>query len=284
MATGKVRGNILAGAQKPTGSLSALSIRPASQNRYGLMPKPKIKRVNEQTLNRLLRFVVEGQQDQVERLIKTDSRLLLAAGTVTDLSGRKFEQITAFQYALWAWDWHLWKMIQKYLSPKAQAEQLAALESKSTAHGKHFDLQPLIDVLQTYVDHAKEVWKYDQRAVDYWCNKVSEAQKLLPVSVINEYCCQDRPFYHRSFTENSLPRTRQFYDQGDWHSAELNGVVRGVRLNQPARQMKRAMILGSPAAVAMDIKALQSLLKIRTRQLEQLQSQLQSSSPGMGLG
>ena len=127
--------------------------------------------------SQLLRFVAEGEQDKAEALIQKDKNLLLHAGTVTDLSGREFKRITAFQYALWAMDWHMWTMIQKYLPKEAQAEQLQVLETKGTAHGKHFSLQPLTGALQTYVDNAEKVWKYDQRATDHWCKVVGGAQK-----------------------------------------------------------------------------------------------------------
>jgi ankyrin repeat protein len=272
--------------KKPVSTPSALPTLLISQNYYGLIAsKCETKPVNELALNRLLQFVAAGQQNQAEQLIKKNNRLLLAAGTLTDLSGREFKSITAFQYALWALDWHMWKMIRNYLPPEAQAEQFTALELNSTAHGQHFDLQPLINTLQIYVNHAKKVWKYDRRAVNYWCNVVSEAQKWLPAPVINEYCRQDRSFYPcPSFTEDSLPRTRRFYDQGHWHSTELKGVVRGVRRDQPtAQRIQWALMLGSPAAVAIDIKALQSLLKTRTQQREQLGTQLKSSLPGMAL-
>jgi hypothetical protein len=52
------------------------------------------------------------------------------AGRVTDLSGREFQSITAFQYALWALDWHMWAMIQKYLPVEQQQVQFEKLETK----------------------------------------------------------------------------------------------------------------------------------------------------------
>ena len=106
------------------------------------------------TWSQLLRYVAEGEQDEAEKLIEGNKNLLLHAGTVTDLSGREFKGITAFQYALWAMDWHMWTMIQKYLPEEAQREQFEVLETKGTAHGKHFSLQPLTGALQTYVDNV----------------------------------------------------------------------------------------------------------------------------------
>ena len=62
---------------------------------------------DEKALNQLLQSVAEGEQDKAEEFIQKNKNLLLYPGTVKDLSGREFKQITAFQYALWALDWHI---------------------------------------------------------------------------------------------------------------------------------------------------------------------------------
>ncbi len=173
-----------------------------------LFAAPK-KPLDEKALGQLLRFVAEGEQDKAEELIKKDNNLLLLAGNVTDLSGREFEGIAAFQYALWAMDWHMWTMIKKYLPPEAQSQQFTELESKGTAHGKHFSLQELTDALQVYVDNA-EKWNYNQRAENQWCKVVGGAQKKLPAHVVNEYCRGDRPFEPcPQEWESKLSRTKE---------------------------------------------------------------------------
>ena len=157
-------------------------------------------------MNQLLQYVAEGEQDKAEELIQKDKNLLLHAGTVKDLSGREFKQITAFQYALWAMDWHMWTMIQKYLPQEMQAEQLRELETKGTAYGKHFSLQGLTDALQVYVDKYMSGLMSD--AIDHWCKVVGGEQKSLPAHVVNEYCRADRPFEPcPSEWESKLPRT-----------------------------------------------------------------------------
>ena len=153
-----------------------------------------MKPLDQKSLSQLelLQYVAEGEQDKAEALIQTDKNLLLHTGTVKDLSGREFKPITAFQYALWAMDCHMWTMIQKYLPQEAQAQQLQELETKGTAYGKHFSLQGLTGALQTYVDN------YGNGIIttcsDHWCKVVGGEQKLLPAHVVNEYCRPDRPF------------------------------------------------------------------------------------------
>ena len=88
--------------------------------------KPALKPIDQKSLSQLLQYVAQGEQDKAEELIEKDKNLLLHAGTVKDLSGREFKQITVFQYALWAIDWHMWTMIQKYLPAEAQVKQFQA--------------------------------------------------------------------------------------------------------------------------------------------------------------
>jgi serine/threonine protein kinase len=269
---------------------------PSSWGLQSLMPAPKsaLKPVDQKDLSQLLHYVAEGEQDKVEALIQQDKNLLLHAGTVKDLSGREFKQITAFQYALWAMDWHMWAMIQKYLPQEAQAQQLQELETKGTAHGKHFNLQGLTGALQTYVDNA-EKWDYDQRAEDQWCKKVGGEQKLLPVHVVNEYCRADRPFEPCPLEwESKLPRVRALKVWDSTQSKTVDGSwfippssKDGLGLNYAFLRYHWGGVgvegsvggagwvcAGGPA----DLKALQSLWKTRTEQLELLRSQLLSVS------
>lgn len=263
-------------------------------------PTLAVRSVDKKALSQLLQWVVEGEQEKAEGVITQNKNLLRHAGTVTDLSGREFKQITAFQYALWALDWHMWTMIQKYLPKEAQAEQFAALESKGTAHGKNFSLKLLIDALQTYADNGEKVWLYDQRAIDHWCKVVGGEQKQLPAHVVNEYCRSDRAFarvfepFWRPEWESRLPRTR---DARIWDSTQLQ-YIPGSWFVPPSSQN----VLGGNFAFnrwyydracwallkcrggtryfyvgcaheegcASDLQALQSLWKRRTQQLEQL--------------
>ncbi len=271
------------------------SVQPSlSQNRYPPMPAPKptLTPTDQKSLSQLLQYVAEGEQDKAEELIQKDKNLPLHAGTVTDLSGREFKPITAFQYALWAMDWHMWTMIQKYLPQEVQMQQLQDLETQGTSHGKHFSLQDLIGTLQTYVDNASK-WNYGQRATDHWCKIVGGQQKLLPVHLVNEYCRPGRVFEPcPAEWKSKLPRIHELkiwdsaqskYVKGSWFipSSSKDGLgltyafyrynyeyVRGSRLRE-----RRARWSGPNA----DLKALQSLWMTRTQQLEALQFQLLST-------
>ena len=245
-------------------------------------PKPTLKPLDQKSLSQLqqlLRYVAEGEQDKAEALIQTDKNLLLHAGTVKDLSGREFKQITAFQYALWAMDWHMWTMIQKYLPQELQAEQLKELEAKGTAYGKHFSLQGLTGALQTYVDNSEKAWKSGQRATDHWCKVVGGEQKLLPAHVVNEYCRGDRSFDPcPQEWELKLPRTREMslWDRAQSRAVKSSWFVTPSSTKRGWEGAAWGYLEGGPCAstVETDLKALQSLWKTRTQQLEALQSKL----------
>ena len=195
-----------------------------------VIPGPAIKSrddretqsVDQKSLNQLLQYVAEGEQDKAEELIKQEKNLLLHTGTVKDLSGREFKPITAFQYALWAMDWHMWTMIQKYLPQEAQAQQWQELETKGTAYGKHFSLQGLTGALQTYVDNYDN-WSGTQCG-EHWCKVVGAAQKELPAHVVNEYCRADRPFVPcPSEWKSKLPRSRELEIYDSTQSKQVKG-------------------------------------------------------------
>jgi TPR repeat protein len=248
--------------------------------------------VDEKALGQLLKCVAEGEQNQAEALIKKDSKLLLAAGKVTDLSGRTFDNITAFQYALWAMDYHMWTMIQKYLPTEAQAKQHTMLESKGTAHGKHFDLQPLLEALKTYVDkHGTFFFN----GVKHWSKKVGGAQKLLPAHVVNEYCRRDRQFKPCSSKWTSpLPRSRAVFnselDNGSWFTpfspSESLGVSFAFYRSAGWGRLAMASAATSDGGIAAcgaawpaeDLKSLQSLWNARTEQLKSLADSLAAES------
>ena len=144
---------------------------------------------------RLLEHVTKGEQDEAKKMLEEDPNLLLQKGNVKDLSGREFYQITAFQYALWALDRHMWEMLLKYLPEDTAAEQLEELETTGVEYAKpasrdskaykqteaekhHFDFSPLIDALRDYVDNF-DARNGNQREAA-WCKNVGGAQKNVP--------------------------------------------------------------------------------------------------------
>ncbi|MCH9769782.1 MAG: hypothetical protein K0U12_02790, partial [Gammaproteobacteria bacterium] len=188
------------------------------------------QKVDPEEVQKLLKLVVEGEQDQAEAMVKENSALLLVKGEVTDLSERTFKNITAFQYALWALDWHMWKMLASYMPDKYQWNQILELDKNGTEHGKYFTLKPLITALEDYIENNEySVWRNDKDRQSYWQRNVGGEQRKLPVHVVHEYCRKDRSFRPLPlFTEATLPRTRQTQDGGEWFTSSHNEGTIGV--------------------------------------------------------
>jgi hypothetical protein len=234
-------------------------------------PNPKTA---SSKLSTFLRLVAEGEQEKAEAMLKVNRRLALGAGTVTDLSNRTFKHITGFQYAVWAMDWHMWEMLLNWIPKEEVTMQLQALEENGTEHGIHFDLNPFIDVLDSYITKLKyhqlgehELLRNEGR------ERIAQEQLLLPAHVVNEYCRPDRPFYPEpNFRKRGLPRVRTVSFntyQEEWFSILSERSKYGyvyVRGNDPYCQQ------GGDACSPynMDIAALRRLRDIRKHQLENL--------------
>ena len=192
--------------------------------------------------------VARGEQDAANAMLKKDIGLLAKIGPVTDYSNRTFSEITAFQYALWAQDSHMWQMMLDVLQEWAnEGDNYARAEEIRTAlqkqyndvleHGvdymgiiytwdhvaktlvetkvsivgeKHFNLQPLIDAINTYVKQFDN-WSLAQWE-EHWCHVVGPLQRLVPAHVAQHYC-EDKLFDGKKpFNGAAFSRSLQFYN------------------------------------------------------------------------
>ena len=156
---------------------------------------------------RFLKHIGFGEQNEAEEMLRINSNLALIAGDLIDCAGRHFKQITGFQYAIWALDWHMWKMLQQYLSKEAIQQQIHDFEYGAwiKEHGRMVSWEKLIDALQVYVDNYDK-WDYKHCSA-HWCQQVGGAQLMLPAHAIQEYSRKDRSFDPcPQFNEIMLPR------------------------------------------------------------------------------
>ena len=175
---------------------------------------------------KLLRFVVRGEQEKADRLLTIHPELLLKRGTITDYSGRTFKNITAYEYAYWAKDTHMCRMLERHMDANTATimhqrcldidKNGLTYEQRGVVieHSRHFDLTPLVSALQDYADGydnwlATRNWPAREAA---WM-AVGMAQRDVPVHVANEYCRNDRSFHPMpAFNEETLPRNLKFYN------------------------------------------------------------------------
>ncbi len=298
---------------KTEGRVKAYS--PVWQPAFSKFWKPKVQTPPQ--VAQFLRLVAEGEQEKAELMLMANSGLALQPGTVIDLSKRTFEHITAFQYAVWARDWHMWTMLLKYLPEEEAALQLHSLEMNGTEHGTHFNLSLLIATLETYSLNCKAWYEAGdwEELKKQWCTEVGSAQRLLPAHVVNEYCHPNRSFLPiPDFTQGNLPRVRAISvdidgsaKMGEWFSGDSNGhslgefgVVRGgigqmaygklMCLVESKISAARRVMIGGPwwglqitmdktGTEQIDQQALQLLSRTREQQLQMLKESLYQNRP-----
>ncbi len=190
---------------------------------------PVLSTVSPQELKQFLHHVGYGEQAEAEAMLQKDKNLALAHGDLTDCSvepktyqPRTWKNITGFQYAVLALDYHMWTMIQKYISTEDASQQIAEIKTKATLKDKEgWIIKPgdldwpqigwtqLIESLHIYVINYGR-WSGDQRKT-HWCQQVGGAQLTLPAHMINEYSHPSRSFYPcpkwQGKGESLLPRT-----------------------------------------------------------------------------
>lgn len=198
-------------------------------------------KLNSDDLKAFLRLVTEGEQDKAEAMLKKSPALALGRSDVTDLSKRTFYGITGFQYAVWALDFHMWKMIRKYLPDAAALDQARGFETGSWVKKHGIDARELLNnLIKAYGIVTHKAHEIEANLLRYysppyfsdvnkeWVTQVGGAQLLLPVHVVNEYChptrsfaehreqrySYDRPCYNFK-DASSLPRNRTINGQ-DW--------------------------------------------------------------------
>ena len=183
-----------------------------------------------------LHDVAKGHQDEAEALLTANpdntQTLLRTPGIFTDYSGRTFN-CTAYEYAYWAKDTHMCRMLERHMDDETKAiiaaridemERIDAATGQPVGlvysqagqehHSAHFDFTPLKEAYQRYLAGydawlAANGWGAMKAA---WLD-VGKAQRNVPAHVAQEYCRPDRPFHPRpEFNEATLPRVFTFYD------------------------------------------------------------------------
>ncbi|QEY52005.1 F-box protein [Legionella longbeachae] len=260
-------------------------------------------------VRKLLHHVVRGKHDAVQLILIDDISLMLKRGKVTDCSGREFENISSFEYALWAMDKHMWAKMMSYIPQNEEGRkvfaQLIAQYNKVNTDGvtyrlngktiteQHFDFEnTLIKELQTQVDsiHAPGVNNWD--AIDkQWREGVGGAQKRLPMHIVDEYCSND-PFYPvPKFTSQPIS-SKQFYDwttnkSEDWFSVDSKLGSKFAIYKAVAYGLGAACVyaLGGGeypaecfAAATFDLDAMKALYEVRTQDLINLKLQLKEQA------
>lgn len=262
------------------------------QTAQGIQVEAQLRAQYNDPAHQLLLHAVRGEHDAVRALLTQDISLLSKKSSVIDLSGRVFEGISPFEYALWALDSHMWNTMLKCVSENEQGDEVLkqlgvhykTLQTEGVTYRlngtliteSHFNFQQtIIKELQTQVDLQNAPGNKDWAAIDkQWREGVGGAQRLLPMHVVNEYCTENRPFTPiPDFTIYPGPST-QFYNwltgqDENWFKAGSScgidfAIYKGGEVYVPgAAGVRRAR--GAGGAVARpDLDAMMALCKVRT--------------------
>ncbi len=275
----------------------------ASKRMYSLFQPKRL-------LNEFLQRIAYGEEDKAEGLftaiyqrnIEKIQQALLHQGRFTDYSGRIFK-CSAYEYAYWAKDTHMCRMLERNMDDATKAEMLARVREIErmglpyTQHGvayctHHFDLMPLIKALRFYVDNydawlAASNWAAMKAA---WMN-VGLAQRDVPAHVAQEYCRRDRAFNSRPLLdEPALPRILTFYNwdttrEESWFP--LTSANSGLGFDfalMRAPDGGFAYARGSAYVAALDLAAVGRLAEVRTDDLTLLREHLNPpAAPSMSV-
>jgi len=256
----------------------------------------------------LLSFVAKGSQVKAETLIQKNPGLLLKTGDTMDYSGRAFNNVTAFQLALWYKDAYMCKMILHNVPGDstgeairvALIEQYKMLEEKGltytlddTSHCDHcYDFTPLIDALKLYSERYDDwVAAGDWPEVEeHWCEEVGSLQREVPAHVAQEYCNPTRATDSHQrilFDQEQLHRSFHLYnyranEEMVWFplkSDDMKGLGHDIGILWEAggggRWAKRLSNGQDPGAA--DLAAMEALDRVRTEDIRQLIETLMAS-------
>jgi hypothetical protein len=161
-------------------------------------------------VRKLLLLVVRGERETVKAMLEKNIDLIYRKGKVTDCSGRTFNNISPFEYALWALDKHMWELMLECIPKNEKGNKVLQILSGQyknlstqgvtyTLHGKtitenHFDFMNTIikELLQTRSINALGEKNRDAIAT-HLREDIGGVQKLLPMHFVYEYC-SDEPF------------------------------------------------------------------------------------------
>ena len=264
---------------------------------------------NDLMTAKMLMLVAQGQQTQAQSLLGHQPNLLLQRGDVTDYSGRTFKNITAYEYAYWAKDWHMCRMLEAQMDEETKALTLASCGKMErdgltyTQNGvefresKHFDFRPLKEAYANYIQ-IYDRWLANNATdaeLDAAWFAIGVMQRDVPAYVAQEYCRPDRSFHPRPvFDEPNLPRILTFYNyrtdrEEQWFPIAISGTS-GLGVDFALIRSGEAEALpprlhderGTRRSVGCDLAAVTSLDEASTVELTRSRENLQPLAHGLG--
>ncbi|MDR3501594.1 MAG: hypothetical protein P4L79_03335 [Legionella sp.] len=245
--------------------------------------------------------VAKGKQIEAETLLTTTQHntqiLLQTPGIFTDYSGRTFH-CTAYEYAYWAKDTHMCRMLEAHMEDDTKTLLLARVETMEQ-HGlayqqegqnfqtKHFDMTPLIKTIEEYIRGwnwwIRESDTHTLRAAQM---KIGKAQRDVPAHIAQEYCRRDRSFgIIPEFHEKTLPRVLNYDNfEPSWFplKSPSTGLGFDFAFARGGLPGVRSVWAGMPLCI-LDRLAMYELDDVRTAELAQSRANLSQPTNRVGM-
>lgn len=233
---------------------------------------------------KLVECSVGANQEQMQRLLTLHPALAAKKHRFTDWSGRTFN-CSVFEYAFWSKDLKYMCPMMLDCLPINEESEAIRIELKEQAqaildnglsyqlNGQHyqdklFSLEPLKQVLKTYIDNYDD-WT-GAECKDHWCTKVGQVQLLLPAYIRQHYCDPEESFYDKpTFTKAQFKRSLEFIN---WVKKGITEVWAGALIGLGLNFAISGAIAGGcgaanapwPLRGAADFAAITALDKMRT--------------------
>jgi hypothetical protein len=237
-------------------------------------------------LQNLVEHLVQGEQDQLEAIFKKFPNSLIEEITIQDKSGRRFFNISPWQYILWSLDTrYMAPILLKCLPSNDEGEIRLNLENQTkilkekgisyTLKGSIFNESyynfGIIDVLTNYLNNYNS--RTPNERDSYWNNVVREEELLVPAHVAQHYCGNQSFYPTPGFDTNNFHRSLSFFNwmtkkPDSWYSSNL-ALFRGAEDGAtPSLKGPR------PPSIKADLEAMKKLHDQRMKDLTLLLEQL----------
>ena len=194
------------------------------EDRVVLLPEASSVVVSASSIQSFLSYVAQGEQDEADALLihglEKKQQFLRASAPFSDHAGRIFD-CTAFEYACWALDISMCRMLQRHMDEDTKAFLLSRVtknvkdgltyekdgELRRSARFSFKDLKLAYNRLvecQTARGVAVDGF---EKILEAW-RAVGFAQRSLPAHIAQEFCRLDRSFYPLpDFSDEILARS-----------------------------------------------------------------------------
>jgi len=167
----------------------------------------------QEKLIRLLRCAGFGGRLEAETIFKETPALLLMRGDLTDMPGKSYTDITAFEYVVRAKDVYFFRRVLNFLEPYEGKDKSKIIVDLLAQFNRSFSEDCLASI--SGFNEAYDFWCRRPRheRPEHFVQDLGEAQVHLEAHILQAYCHPTTSFnYNPDFIKNDLPESFTFKD------------------------------------------------------------------------